>query len=135
MKLKQECVRYVLICLENQKIGMMYSGFSEDQLVEVFSNDTFSADDIRYTLYQLANGGMISAKPAIGPNKLGIKRLQVFDITWKGHEFLDAIRDDKVWSKTKKVASTFSSVSLGILQTIASKVIVGLIKEQTGLPL
>lgn len=135
MELKQDCVRLVLIGLENQKIEMMYSGFSEDQLVKAFSNDTFSDDDIRYTLYQLANGGMISAKQAISPNKLGIKQLQVFDITWKGHEFLDTIRDDKVWSKTKKVASTFSSVSLGILQTIASKVIVGLIKEQTGLPL
>lgn len=135
MELKQDCIRYVLLCLENQKIGMMYSGFSEDQLVKVFSNDTYSDDDVRYTLYQLANGGMISAKPAIVPNKLGIKQLQVFDITWKGHEFLDTIRDDKVWSKTKKVVSTFSSVSLGILQTIASKVIVGLIKEQTGLPL
>lgn len=135
MELKQDCIRYVLLCLENQKIGMMYSGFSEDQLVKVFSNDTYSDDDVRYTLYQLANGGMISAKSAIAPNKLGIKQLQVFDITWKGHEFLDTIRDDKVWSKTKKVASTFSSVSLGILQTIASKVIVGLIKEQTGLPL
>lgn len=135
MELKQDCVRLILIGLENQKIEMMYSGFSEDQLVKAFSNDTFSDDDVRYTLYQLANGGMISAKPAIAPNKLGIKQLQVFDITWKGHEFLDTIRDDKVWSKTKKVVSTFSSVSLGILQTIASKVIVGLIKEQTGLPL
>ncbi|MCC4455320.1 DUF2513 domain-containing protein, partial [Limosilactobacillus reuteri] len=61
--------------------------------------------------------------------------LIVFDITWKGHELLDSIRDDEVWKQTKKATSTLKSVSIGVLKNVASAVLTGIIKQKTGLPL
>lgn len=57
----------------------------------------------------------------------------VSGITWQGHRFLDTVRDNKVWSDTKSVVSKFSSVSISMVETIASNVITQLINKQLGL--
>lgn len=54
-------------------------------------------------------------------------------ITWKGHEFLDNIRDNDVWSRTKNIAKSVSSVSLSVLSNVASKVITEIISKQIGI--
>jgi hypothetical protein len=44
-------------------------------------------------------------------------------LTWEGHEFLDAVRSDTVWEKTKsKIADTVGSVSLEIVKAVAVSV-------------
>jgi hypothetical protein len=40
-------------------------------------------------------------------------------LTSKGHDFLDAIRSDTVWNRTKGVAAEIGGSTLGILQDIA----------------
>ena len=43
-------------------------------------------------------------------------------LTWEGHEFLDSIREEKVWKKIKdKFNDTSVSVSFDILKSIAVK--------------
>ncbi|EDO0799378.1 DUF2513 domain-containing protein, partial [Listeria monocytogenes] len=61
-----------------------------------------------------------------------INTLFVSKITWSGHQFLDNIRDDEVWKKTKKTVSKFSSVSVSLLSTISSNVLSQLIKNSLG---
>ncbi|MBG9981861.1 DUF2513 domain-containing protein [Aerococcaceae bacterium DSM 111020] len=51
------------------------------------------------------------------------------DITYVGHEFLNNIRDAKIWSKTKSTVNKFSSVSLDVLATVANKLILKLLTE------
>ena len=132
MKLKQDCVRYVLLSLEKQQLQMLYQGFTDSQIANVIANETFDKNDIVYTLYQLNSGGFISAKPFI--NKM-VRQLTVYDITWSGHELLDSIRDDEVWKQTKKATNTLKSVSIGVLKSVATTVLTGIIKKNTGLPL
>ena len=44
-------------------------------------------------------------------------------LTWKGHDLLDSIRDDKVWSKTKiKLLEVGGSASLSVVKAIAEMV-------------
>ena len=131
MKLKHDCVRYVLLSLEAQGIGML-QGVQLSQILPKLVNDQYSEDDITYTFLQLLDGGYINAnyeKYVSGCS------LIVFDITWKGHELLDSIRDDEVWKQTKKATSTLKSVSIGVLKNVASAVLTGIIKQKTGLPL
>lgn len=132
MKLKQDCVRYVLLALEAQEIGMLNRGAQSSEIVKQLTNDHFSADDILYTLWQLADGKLISADCQKYSNGIW---LNVFDITWQGHEFLDSIRDDEVWKQTKKATSSLKSVSIGILKNVATAVLTGMIKQSTGLPI
>jgi DNA-binding transcriptional ArsR family regulator len=64
--------------------------------VDVYQDIEFSdvsADDVYYHLLLLKEAGLIeaiSAGQAIHPRRL----------TWDGHEFLDAARDDTRWHKT-----------------------------------
>lgn len=52
-------------------------------------------------------------------------------MTWDGHEFLDDIRSDSVWSQTKSaVVNQVGSVSLSVLQEVAK----GIVKGLVGLP-
>lgn len=45
-------------------------------------------------------------------------------ITFKGHEYLDNIRDPKVWKETKHtVLKTVASASLSIFSAVASKIV------------
>lgn len=132
MKLKQDCVRYVLLALEAQEIGMLNQGAQGSDIVKQLSNEEFSADDITYTLWQLADGKFIKANR--DRYAMGVSII-VFDITWQGHELLDSIRDDKVWSQTKKATSSLESVSIGVLKNVATAVLSGMIKQATGLPI
>ena len=131
MKLKQDCVRYVLLNLEAQKIELTFNGASADQICSVLANDKFSEDDIYYTLYQLWDGKFIDA--TVTKVKLGHWPMTVRSLTWKGHELLDNIRDDVVWKKTKEATKSFSSVSLNILSSVAANVLTGLVKQASGL--
>ena len=51
-------------------------------------------------------------------------------LTWDGHKFLDTIRDNEFWSKTKQITSRFASVSISMIESIASQVISNLIAKQ-----
>ena len=60
-----------------------------------------SEDEVSYHCRLLFDAGLIDAKffPAnIGPDDWAIKGL-----TWAGHEFLEASRDDSRWNKAKKI--------------------------------
>lgn len=52
-------------------------------------------------------------------------------LSWQGHEFLSAVRDDKVWSETKKrVSHVGGSVSIATLSEVAGAIAKGFL----GLP-
>mgnify|MGYP004470054241 CR=1 FL=1 len=130
MKLKQDCVRYVLLSLEDQNFKMTQRPVQGMEIANVLQNENYSVEDIRYTLLQLYDGGFLIARPL--QTKLATD-VVVSDISWKGHELLDSIRDDEVWKQTKKATSGLKSVSIGILSNVASTVLTGIIKQQTGL--
>ena len=58
---------------------------------------------------------------------------RVFDLTYQGHQFLDEIRSDNVWNKTKETAKSIGSFSVNTLSTIATGVITSLAQKSLGL--
>jgi hypothetical protein len=52
-------------------------------------------------------------------------------LTWEGHEFLDAARDDTRWSKAKKLVQEkggslmFEALKAVLVQTLKGQVLVG----------
>ena len=55
------------------------------------------------------------------------------DLTVKGHEFVNGIRDEKLWNKTKSIAAKIGAKSLDVFVQIASNVITELIKAELGI--
>jgi len=92
----------------------------------------YEQQTIVYSADKLYEAGYIEAlkKKTIDSD---LPQIEVKAITWEGHQFLDNIRDNKVWENTKNILSKFSSVSIGIISNVASQVITNIIKSQLGL--
>ena len=58
----------------------------------------------------------------------------VFDLTWAGHEYLDLIRDQKIWKKTKALSQKVGATSVEVLKEIAKAVVIEALRKQ-GLPI
>ncbi len=57
------------------------------------------------------------------PETLNFIRFEVDSLSFKGHEFLDNIKDDTIWKKTKKfVGEHLTSTSFSIIANVASKI-------------
>lgn len=126
MKLNHECVRDVLLHIEENLTYGYYMDFSAVELKQ------YSQEELIYTADKL-----IEAEFICGSRKNYISNslpdIRITSLTWSGHQFLDNIRDDGVWKDTKKIISKFSSVSLGLVGSIASQVITSLVQNQLGL--
>lgn len=130
MKLNQDCVRDFLLYLEETLTLENYLN------INCYTNDSllpnYSIDDIRYTTLKLIEAGYIDAKTRKFLDTQ-IPEIRICSITYQGHLFLDNIRDDKVYSKTKSILSTLKSVSIEVFSETASKVITSLISKQLNL--
>lgn len=125
MRLNHDCIRKLLLHLE-ENLDCYESLELNDLMI-----DGFSKDDIVYTIQKLNETGYIKAE--ICCDITDILEISVMDITWDGHKFLDTIRDNQVWSLTKKAISKFSSVSISFVSTVASQVLTNIITQQLGL--
>lgn len=125
MKLNHDCVRDLMILAEE---SLDMSNYIRCSKVEM---KPYSTDEIIYAACKLQEVGLIDANITKFMN--GGRDVTISDITWTGHEFLDNIRDDKVWKQTKGVVSTLTSVSLNMISNIASQVLTNIINKQMGL--
>ena len=122
MKLNQDCVRDLLLYLEENLI------LNDLLSIENISLKDYSTEELLYTADKLYEAGYINCSKKIYDNVDLV--ILVSSITYKGHQFLDNIRDEKVFAKTKSILSTFKSVSIEIISETASKVISNIINQQ-----
>lgn len=144
MKLNLDCIRQILLCVE-ENTGLRKSCFFVDSGLEkgeiIIGNDPvpppdyqnkllkeFSNDELIYHINYCVESKLLTAS-----SPLGLYQIFIADLTPKGHSFLENIRDNKVWSGVKSVAAKVGSKSLESVIQIASNVITQLIKAQFGL--
>ncbi len=121
MKLNKDCVRDLMLYIEDNL------SFGSQLDVSQIHNLNYSTDDILYTALKLYEAGYINA--SVSDYIDGSIYISIQSITWSGHKFIDNIRDGKVWSTTKNIASKFTSVSISMIENIASQVITNLINK------
>lgn len=124
MHLNNECVRDLLLAIEENL------GINDKVSIDDFELPNYSYDELIYTALKLIEAGFINGDSSKMID--GSIFVYVSSLTWDGHKFLDNIRDNEVWRKTKSIVSKFSSVSLGIISNVAAQVITALIKQQLG---
>jgi hypothetical protein len=86
-----------------------------DPAVQVEGHTT---DEIEYHLQMLVEHGLIE-EPRSGP----MEGVMFKKLTWEGHDYLDAVRDPKVWSKTKAAAERVGSWTFEIVKELAKQYI------------
>ena len=123
MKLNHDIVREVLLVVEEHLDSN--SRFDAHRLAEQIESNTpeFKNDEIMYAIAKLTEVGYLNAQPiTVFCNGKITPSFIIRSITWSGHEFLDSIRDTKIWAETKSTASKVGEFSLSILGQIATKI-------------
>lgn len=76
----------------------------------VLDIDEFSCKDpekLRYHLQMLIEEGFVKGYIPESTKKTDIHSLSVTGITWKGHDFLDQIRQPDIWTKLKPMMEKY----------------------------
>lgn len=80
-----------------------------------------------YHVGLLADGGYVTAQSGTIHDLVP----WVTGLTWAGHDFLDSIRDDKVWKDTtKRIASTVGTAAVDVVKQVA----IFFAKQHIGMP-
>ncbi|MDK4214519.1 DUF2513 domain-containing protein [Staphylococcus warneri] len=124
MELKFELIRQVLLVVQNHKNLNDYLDLND--VYKFIDHDSYSIEDVVYTLLKTNEAGLIDAKPVKGSN---LSMFLIGHLTYQGHEFLNSVADDTVWEETKSKASKLKSVTLPVLQQLA----VSIMNKQLGL--
>ncbi len=117
MVLDSDCVRDVLLAVENCSFGERITlNFLEEKLPD------YSEEQLWYTCIKLNEGGYLDVLTVdmLRMPLPGIK--QINGLTYQGHEFLDTVRENKIWAKTKDLAKRSGVFSLKLLGEIAQSV-------------
>ncbi|EGQ0359864.1 DUF2513 domain-containing protein [Staphylococcus pseudintermedius] len=111
MKLKHECVREVLLVIEKEHNlhGILENNVFENNISE------FSNEDIEYCLRLLDDAKYITAD-------FTMDGYIVYGMTFEGHSLLDSIRNNTVWAETQNRVKKFGSISIPVLQQLASSI-------------
>ena len=124
MRLNPDCVRDILLAVESNEFGQH---MTFDQLCDKLTN--YSREDIHYCCLKLSEAGLLEiiSRSTLRQSMPSIKTIK--DLTFEGHEFLEDIKSDNTWNKTKAVAKNIGTFSIHALKEISVSVISELIKN------
>lgn len=109
MKLDHDKVRLFLMAIEDSNDQM---GLSEESAVSFADDNSMDRDELAYMVTKLHEGSLITGHVAWGNNKPVL--IRPGNLTFAGHEYLDNIRDGKIWSSIKARTKGLASISLGV---------------------
>lgn len=132
MELNIDCIRAVMLGVEKmQKVTVSPYKVVNSKKVDIKALFDELPDqkpeDIIYSAIVLNDAGYIKADVKQTDSAIG--NIYIHRITYKGHEFLEEIRDTKLWSKTKKVLTSMGSFGLSTISEIARRLISNLANE------
>ena len=120
-----DLIRELLLLIENRSVS------------DPLDTDTIQIehyDDVAIGLHlnMMFDAGLLVAETwnsQTNPHRV-IKVSHVFDLSWKGHDYLSSVRDPAMWRKTKslaaKVGNSSFDLTLEIAKTLARQALVGL---------
>lgn len=137
MKLNMDCVRAVMLCVEEHTdfdhycyfirytradiLDMLGEDPTDPPAYQIELESRFDNDDILYSVKYCAESGLIALCAGSHPEQY---RVNVRELTPAGHNFLENIRSDTNWSKVKSVAKKAGALSVDVITSIAKDVAV-----------
>lgn len=129
MKLDYDCLRSLLLKLEdfeNLDDDLHYQYMTLNDMAEALPK--FPKNMIAYTTLKAKEGDLINASIT---NADGcIYACTYSSLTYDGHQFLDNVRSNNIWNKTKSIAKELGCTSLRSLLSISEKIILAMIQSQ-----
>lgn len=117
MILNPDCIRDILLNVERCAFG---EHLQLDELADRIPS--YTKEELWYTCIKLNEGGYLdlATAPVMGAPIPVI--IEVKDLTYLGHEFLNSIREKNNWGKVKSLAKQAGNFSLKALGNIAQEV-------------
>ncbi|MGE0601432.1 MAG: DUF2513 domain-containing protein [Dehalococcoidia bacterium] len=121
MKRDLGLIRQILFCLESDDRQMKKSNSRLDN---------WSDEEIGHHVWLALSAGLIDGQEM---TKLGATNREAipFGLTWAGHDFLDAARDDNVWARVSQLAVVQAG---GVTLAVLKELLVRTTRERLGLP-
>lgn len=116
MKLNVDCVRDVLLEFESLPIGN-YSEYSFPDSIQ-----KYGLENVCYTLLKLSEAQYINAE-FIRTMDGRAHTVNLYDISFSGHQFLESIRDSTIWAKTKRIMGSVGSSGFGLISQVAASIL------------
>lgn len=114
MKLNFDAIRELLLVIEEQPRNIDVNKVVFDKKLE-----NFDQQELGYALEKMIESHLLIGK--VGKSKNGTAFL-IDSISVEGHQFIDAIRQNTVWEKTKSVATNLGISTVRTLMTTATEV-------------
>lgn len=127
MKRNMDLIRSLLFEIEKKHDG---SGREVKIDLSQFPNKT--SEVVTEHLFILDDGGYIEGKNA---SYMGGRKYMVLRMTAVGYDFLDLIRDEKIWSQTKAAGKAAGGFTLDLLGQLAKGFLKTKIEKYTGIEL
>ena len=106
MKRDMNLVREILVWAENQKDGRV----TNNPVIKGYSDE-----EIAYHVYIMDEAGLVKAHDMTSGGDKSPNAV-LLQLTWNGHEFLSAAKDDTIWTKAKNtVLKTTTSITFDLL--------------------
>lgn len=126
MKFNPEIARDILLDIEELHQNSNPFVFSSS---DVFNRaKKYDLNTIVYHCDKLKEAHYIDWQPQYASDKLYLGFIN--GLTYDGHQFLDSIRDPKIWRKTKERASKIGVFTIDVISQITSNVISELITNK-----
>ena len=122
MKLNHDCVRDLLLYLENT--------LDNKNPIDVLkiTLEGYTKEDVEYTAMKLIDAQFINGKANYASN--AIYYFPISSITYSGHSFIDTIRPLSIWEETKSKIKSLGSTSLDVIKQVAIGIAVGNIQTK-----
>lgn len=126
MKRDPDLLRAILLWCEDNLPGPYQDG--------ELTVDDFSSEQVTYHLMLLVQDGLIDGTDVSTISSFCTEYFPRW-LTPAGCDYLDQIRDPKIWKQTKSAAKEAGGFSLDLLKELAKGFIVTQIKTKTGIDL
>lgn len=126
MKRDMDIIRAIMLQIE-QDLGLHYVDYNSDFGGKDLTVEGASDEQVYGHLLMLLDS------PFLEGERFMSGEVRISKITWEGHEFLDSIRDQRVWNKIKAGAEKMGGVGLGFVWQMGKAIITAEIKTRLGL--
>lgn len=115
MKLNPDCIRQILLAVEEQT-GFKKSTFAYDVAKEC----DFSLEEVLYHINQCELYGFFTG---VRHYVNGDNNCRIIDLSPKGHEFIANAHSDSVWNSALKIIKPIKGVSVAVLTEVISSIV------------
>jgi len=124
MKRDMDLVRKILLACEQHEHG---------RAPNRLQIDGYTDEEIGYHAYIMEQAGLVEACDVSHSGSHSPEAI-ITSLTWDGHEFLGASKDEGIWSKAKEAVGATGGMALDVLKSVLVGLAADAAKKAAGLP-